>query len=74
MKVEGIKISRETVREKNKMIGTESKVPIEGQILTVEQKEKRFNWCKNFKNKADWVIWTLQKKYSSMAQLENSNG
>ena len=46
MKAEGIKISRETVRTNIKKLGYESKVPIEFHILTVEQKEKRLNWCK----------------------------
>ena len=49
MKAEGIKISRETVQKNIKKLGYESKVPIEGHILTVEQKEKRPNWCKKFK-------------------------
>ena len=41
MKEESIKISRQTVW-KNKL-GYESKVPIEGHILTVEQKVKILN-------------------------------
>ena len=54
MKAEGIKIYRETVRKNNKKLGYESKVPIEGYNLIVEQKEKKLNWCKKFKNKTDW--------------------
>ena len=65
MKAEGIKISRETVRKNIKKLGYESKVPIEGHILTVEQKEKRLNWCKKFKNKTDWdnVYFTDEKVF-----------
>ena len=55
MKAEGIKISRETVRKNVKKLGYELKVPIEGHILTVEQKEKRLSWYKKFKNITDWV-------------------
>ena len=40
MKAEGIKISKETVRKKIKKLGYESKVPIEGHILTVEQRKR----------------------------------
>ena len=43
MKARGIKISRETVRKNIKKLGYESKVLIEGHILTVEQKEQRPN-------------------------------
>ena len=39
MKAEDIKIFRETVRKNIKKVAYESKVPIEGHILTVEQKE-----------------------------------
>ena len=53
MNAEGITISRETVRKNIKKLGYESKVPIEGHILTVKQKEKRLNSCKNFKNKIE---------------------
>ena len=49
MKAEGIKIWGETMRKNIKKLGYESKVPIEGHILKVEQKEKRPNWCKKFK-------------------------
>ena len=65
MKAEGIKISRETVRKNIKKLGYESKVPIEGHILTVEQKEKRLSWCKKFKNITDWdnVYFTDEKVF-----------
>ena len=65
MKAEGIKISRETVSKNIKKLGYESKVPIEGHILTVEQKEKRLNCCKKFKNKTDWnnVYFTDEKVF-----------
>ena len=29
-------------------------MPIEGYILTLEQKEKEPNWCKKFKSITDW--------------------
>ena len=40
-------------------------MPIEGHILTVEQKEKRPNWRKKLKNITDWdnVYFTDEKVF-----------
>ena len=74
MKTEGIKISRETVRKNIKKLGYESKVPIEGHILTDEQKVKRLNSVKSSKIKQTGIRYTLQmKRYSSVAPLENAD-
>ena len=74
MKAECIKISREIVRKNIKKLEYESKVPIEGHILTVNQKEKRLNWCKKFKIKQTRIMCTLQmKRYSSVVPLENAD-
>ena len=55
-------------------LGYESKVPIEGHILTVEKRKRDLIGVKSSKIKQTEIICALQmKRYSSETPLENAD-